>query len=268
MTGLIMKEYLCWLNKKMRDRKILLLLDNFSGHELGVQLIGGLEGLPNVRIAWLPPNTTSHWQPLDQGIIASFKLGYRKQWINFMLRQLEADKNPNKTVNILKAMQWSRLAWEALEAHKLQKCWWKSTLIPKPENEDILQDNVAEIEELSAEIARLPGDSMLIGDFLEPAGEVIIDEDEDIFEPIVERYSTIEGDDIDEIEDEDEGEEETRPSLAEAIKALNTLQLFASLGEDGGRISVIRALEQMGKDISQEKIAKSIQCSLDSWLPK
>ena len=46
-----------------------------------------------------------------------------------------------------------------------------------------------------------------------------------------------------------------------------TLQLFTSLGEDGGRISVIKALEQIGKDISQEKRAKSIQCSSDSWLP-
>jgi hypothetical protein len=265
MTALIMKEYLCWLNEKMRHRKILLLLDNFSGHELGVQLVGGLEGLPNVRIAWLPPNTTSYWQPLDQGIIASFKLGYRKQWINFMLRQLEADKNPNKTVNILKAIQWSRLAWEALEAHKIQKCWWKSTLILKPRDEDILQNNVAEIEELNAEIARLPGDSMPIEDFLEPAGEAIVDEDGDIFEAVVERYSITEGDDIDEVEDG--GEEEIRPSLAEAIKALNTLQLFASLGEDEGRISVIKALEQIGKDISQERIAKSIQSSLDGWLP-
>jgi hypothetical protein len=29
----------------MRGRKVLLLMDNFSGHELGVELIGGLEGL-------------------------------------------------------------------------------------------------------------------------------------------------------------------------------------------------------------------------------
>jgi DDE superfamily endonuclease len=81
MTRLIMEEFLRWLDNKMRARgkKILLLLDNFSGHELGVQLVGGLEGLNNVRIAWLPPNTTSQWQPLDQGIIASFKLQYRRR---------------------------------------------------------------------------------------------------------------------------------------------------------------------------------------------
>jgi hypothetical protein len=78
MTGVIMEEYLQWFNNKMHSRKVLLLLDNFSGHEVGVEFIGGLEGLSNVRIAWLPPNTTSHWQPLDQGIIASFKLLYRR----------------------------------------------------------------------------------------------------------------------------------------------------------------------------------------------
>jgi len=62
MTGIIMQEYLIWLDNKMRaqQRKVLLLLDNFSGHELGVELVGGKEGLDNVRIEWLPPNTTSH----------------------------------------------------------------------------------------------------------------------------------------------------------------------------------------------------------------
>ena len=80
MTGLICEEYLQWLDNKMRGegRKVLLLMDNFSGHELGVILVSGLQGLTNVRITWLPPNTTSHWQPIDQGIIASFKLQYQK----------------------------------------------------------------------------------------------------------------------------------------------------------------------------------------------
>ena len=40
------------LNNKMKiqGRKVLLLLDNFSGHEVGVQLVGGKQGLLNVRI--------------------------------------------------------------------------------------------------------------------------------------------------------------------------------------------------------------------------
>jgi hypothetical protein len=62
---------------------------------------------------------------------------------------------------------------------------------------------------------------MSIEDFLEPAGEAIVDKDRDIFEAIVDRYSITEGDNINKVEDR--GEEEIRPSLAKAIKALNTL---------------------------------------------
>jgi hypothetical protein len=80
MTGLICEEYLQWLNNMMtaQQRHVLLLMDNFSGHELSVHLVGGQQGLSNVRIEWLPLNTTSEWQPMDQGIIVSFKLHYRR----------------------------------------------------------------------------------------------------------------------------------------------------------------------------------------------
>jgi hypothetical protein len=87
ITGLIIEEYLQWLDNKIRgeQRKVLLLLDNFSSHELRVQLVDRKEALDNVRIEWLPLNTISYWQPLDQGIIASFKLQYRRYWISYML---------------------------------------------------------------------------------------------------------------------------------------------------------------------------------------
>jgi hypothetical protein len=49
-----------------------------------------------------------------------------------MLRQYEADKNPNKTMNLLKAVQWSRASWEAVSEVTIQRCWWKSTIFKKP----------------------------------------------------------------------------------------------------------------------------------------
>ena len=78
MTGIICKEWLRWFDRLIARRKVLLLLDNFSGHELRVEKVRGLDGLHNVKICWLFPNTTSYWQPLDQGIIVSFKLHYRR----------------------------------------------------------------------------------------------------------------------------------------------------------------------------------------------
>jgi hypothetical protein len=123
MTGLIIEEFLRWFDKKMQGRKVLLLIDNFSGNELGVQLVGGKQALYNIQIEWLPANTTSVWQPCDQGIIAAFKLQYRKFWVSYMLRQLETDKNPNKTINLLKAIQWTRIAWnDKVIPEKIQKC--------------------------------------------------------------------------------------------------------------------------------------------------
>ena len=90
---------------KVQGRKVLLLLDNFSGHKVRVQLVNRKQGLLNVRIKWLPPNTTSHWQPLDQGVIASFKLQYRKQFVVYLIRQYDTEKDPFKTVNMLKVIQ-------------------------------------------------------------------------------------------------------------------------------------------------------------------
>ncbi|KAI0993575.1 hypothetical protein K3495_g14609 [Podosphaera aphanis] len=253
MTGIIMKEYLEWLDDGMKYRKILLLLDNFAGQELAVRLVGGLEGLQNVRVAWLPANTKSHWQPLDQRIIASFKLAYRKQWINFILNQHESGKDPQKTLNILRAIQWSQISWEDLEACVIQRCWWKSTLISRPDRQELEPGfYTTQSEELEAQIAGFFRDPIPIRDFLEPAEEIIVEKDSDIFEAIVKRYSIINGDGDGDDNDGHEEFEEIRPSISEASKAMDTLQSFIFLGKNGGKIPVFKALNQIGNEISQE----------------
>jgi hypothetical protein len=56
-----MKEYLLWLNEKLKsqNRHALLFMDNFSGHKLRVALVAGRDALSNLKIRWLPPNRTS-----------------------------------------------------------------------------------------------------------------------------------------------------------------------------------------------------------------
>ncbi|KAI0998414.1 hypothetical protein K3495_g9780 [Podosphaera aphanis] len=162
----------------MKYRKILLLWDNFAGQELAVRLVGRLEGLQNVRVAWLPANKSSYWQPLDQRIIASFKLAYRKQWINFILNQHESGKDPQKTVIILRAIQWSQSSWEDLEACVIQRCWWKSTLISRPDRQELEPGfYTTQSEELEAQIAGFFRDPKPIRDFLEPVEEIIVEKD-------------------------------------------------------------------------------------------
>lgn len=44
-----------------------------------------------ITIIWLPIDTKSYYQLLDQGIIAKFKLYYYKMWIVYMIREYEAE---------------------------------------------------------------------------------------------------------------------------------------------------------------------------------
>ena len=49
-------------------RKIVLILDNFSGHYVE-------EEFPNIMLLFISPNMTSLCQPLDMGAIAKVKQG-------------------------------------------------------------------------------------------------------------------------------------------------------------------------------------------------
>ena len=80
MQRSIFKRFLDRLNSKMRQerRNIILLLDNASSHKPD-----NIQNLSNVRIHFLPPNTTSHIQPIDQGIIYSLKVRSKRFYILF-----------------------------------------------------------------------------------------------------------------------------------------------------------------------------------------
>ena len=54
---------------RRQNRNILLLVNNAPIHALYETT-----NLTNIVIKYLPPNTTAHLQPCDQGIINSFKV--------------------------------------------------------------------------------------------------------------------------------------------------------------------------------------------------
>ncbi|KAI0990754.1 hypothetical protein K3495_g17433, partial [Podosphaera aphanis] len=105
-----------------------------------------------------------------------------------------------------------------------------------------------------------------IRDFLEPDEEIIVEEDSDIFEAIVNRYSIIDGDGDGDGDDNDWDVEfeEIRPSLSEASKTMDTLQSFIFLEKNGGKIPVFKALNQIGNEISQERRDRFTQSSIDN----
>eukprot|EP00058_Branchiostoma_floridae_P002180 XP_002587668.1 hypothetical protein BRAFLDRAFT_126732 [Branchiostoma floridae] len=86
MNSYLFTDWLKKLDKKMgrQGRKILLFMDNAPSHPAVT--------LRNIELKYFPPNTTSRLQPMDQGIIQTVKLKYRKQQLNKILAELAKDK--------------------------------------------------------------------------------------------------------------------------------------------------------------------------------
>jgi hypothetical protein len=62
--------------------------------------------LSNVKLVFLPPNTTAGTQPLDFGIIRNFKVKYHKIFLEFLLshEDVTALTNAIKKVNFGEAV--------------------------------------------------------------------------------------------------------------------------------------------------------------------
>ena len=103
MSGEILESVLTKLDHRLAStsRKVLLLMDNAGCH---------FEDLKDkFKIIFLPANTTSRLQPLNLGIIQSFKVHYRRMLLQYVLAhidQCDSATDVVKTVNILVAIHW------------------------------------------------------------------------------------------------------------------------------------------------------------------
>ena len=99
------------------------MLDNASSHKKDNLTIPS-----NIVLIYLPPNCTSLFQPLDLGIIHSFKAIYidllRNQYYMEFLKAGNWSKSNNKDaiINIVSASQ-------KLTTDTVINCWKKSTLL-------------------------------------------------------------------------------------------------------------------------------------------
>ena len=84
MTGNILDQILTKINVqlKMKSRTIILMMDNAGCHPHDLEY-------SNIKIIWLPPNTTSKLQPPDLGIIQNFEVHYRKRLLRYVLSRID-----------------------------------------------------------------------------------------------------------------------------------------------------------------------------------
>ena len=73
MDGKLFEEWLRELDKKFafEGRNVAFVIDNYPAHP-------HFDNLKAIKLYFLPPNTTSKTQPMDQGVIHSLKAKYNK----------------------------------------------------------------------------------------------------------------------------------------------------------------------------------------------
>ncbi|XP_023721482.1 tigger transposable element-derived protein 4-like [Cryptotermes secundus] len=97
-----------------RKRKIILLVDNCPAHPV-------LQNLEKIKLVFIPANTTSVLQPMDQGVIRNLKCHYRKL---ILLRIVESiEKKQDYTVTLLDAIRFIEKAWRRVTTKTIQNCF-------------------------------------------------------------------------------------------------------------------------------------------------
>lgn len=131
MTGQILDTVLTKWNRQLKSkgRSVVLLMDNAGCHPPQMKA-----KYSNIRIIFLPPNTTSKLQPLDLGIIENFKVHYRQLFMRFVISKIDECGLASeivKSVNILHAIRWVAQAWEAVKKETISKCFRKGGILDK-----------------------------------------------------------------------------------------------------------------------------------------
>uniref|UniRef100_A0AAV1UXA4 HTH CENPB-type domain-containing protein n=1 Tax=Peronospora matthiolae TaxID=2874970 RepID=A0AAV1UXA4_9STRA len=114
MTGGIFATWLKAFNLKMSGRKALLLLDNATSQV-------NLE-LSNVHINFLSPKTTSQLQPMDAGIIRTFMLKYKAQFVQWLLEMVAAGTE-DKKLDVNSAIRMVVKSWAEVRPEAIRHCW-------------------------------------------------------------------------------------------------------------------------------------------------
>ena len=148
MTSDLFEEWVREVDRKFQreDIKIALIVDNCPAHP-------DINDLKAIELVFLPPNTTSHTQPMDQGVIWSLKSKYRILSVRRIIIALENDEDmPSFTV--LDAMKMLVLAWESVTEETIINCISKAG-ISKDQQVAAINDDDDPFKALTEEIESL-----------------------------------------------------------------------------------------------------------------
>ena len=256
MTAGIFTSWLKKLNNRMRvqQRNILFLLANCSAHP-------HIE-LSNIKLVFLPPNTTSKLQPLDSGIIAQVKALYRKRMLRHILVEMDEVSTASqlaKSITLLDAVRWLGNAWHAVKPSTCVKCFARCGLV------DAASTSPSEEEET---IPPLEGpyhqllNNITWEDYVQMDDTVATVSEE----PAILTDPHAEDDESDHEGEEAEPEPEPAMSSKEALQQMKRLITFFSVKGDSELVAEALKLKRSVEDIRLKEKSQSAQKSIKDFL--
>lgn len=235
MTGDIFSDWLKEWDKQLAKEKrhILLTVDNCPAHP-PVQT-------EFIKLVFLPPNTTSVLQPMDQGIIKAIKVKFRKKLVLKIINQEEQGKDIK--ISVLDAILMISDAWNDISTTTIRNCFHHAGFKASVNDEtEIVNENNLDTECFSEEN---------IQSFAEVDDALLTNEEpneEEIVKSILNEKNN------DESEQGDEESEEIVfkvPSISEMYFYIDQVRTFVSVNSDINTPEVSMALNNISNFVKK-----------------
>ena len=233
MDSVLFEEWIRKMDTKFskEKKKVVLILDNCPAHPT-------IDNLKSIELIFLPPNTTSKLQPMDQGVIRSLKAYYKASSLQRLVVAIDKGKDL-PVFSILDAMKMLDLAWQKVKTSTIVNCFAKAG-ISKDQQKSAQLDDSDPFRDLQNQIKKL-------GEFYPPGStaEDVVSADENVLctvplltdEELIEEMNNEDGDDADSGEGDD-GDALLNPvcpkvsDIWEALQVLHDYMPFSLSNED------------------------------------
>lgn len=251
MTAALFHQYLLNFNSLMKQQKrnVFLLLDNAPCHPQ--------VELSNVKIAYMPPNTTAACQPLDAGIIKNFKVHYRKRLVQRLLHEDVPDRMVDviKQINLNHAVKWIETSWLDVHTETIIQCFHHCGIQAHFPNSYLFIDDEQELKLLVTVIGN--DQKLIIEENLDVFDTHDKQWEENLLNPIEDEKESDESDDTDHLS--------VIPSISEAIRALDVLSNYAFYRDLG---NAKKHLQELEKCLMKDRMKSLRSTTLEEYFHK
>ena len=275
MNSKVFSDWLQDLNRRMKlhKRKILLYMDNVSSHT------SADVSLSNVTVKFFPANTTSCLQPLDAGIIKTFKVLFRKHLLSHILARMDSCNSAtelSKQVNVLHALNWIVQSWRSISPETVQKCFTRCGFkwAEEVEQEDSHFQEIAE-EELQSMMDTAAtlgmGTGVTSDDYINFEDGIQTESlegwEEDLLEEFRAAYNlpgyTIADEEV--YEEEEDPIQEATLTTKEVLDHLGKVSTYLSCHNPDLLPTCCMLVQEMERKLIKERDSTSVQSTLDKY---